>query len=139
MSKLKHVVNLVVGDWSRDGHGHSDNVTIRSTLDKAAISKAYQKGTEIVGFNLSDEVASDYEDSRIRGDELKKLRAAGYTEPFDDEYPEGEEGEYGGTGLLDPETFVELYLWIAQKGNSALQYEVIDASIEIGGYGLYSL
>lgn len=141
MSKLTHVVNLVLGDWSGDGHSKTDFITIRSSLSPVALAKAYNMGCKIVGFDLSNEVASDYEDSRIRGEELKKLRAAGYTKELDDEYPENDSGneEYDGTALLDSDTFAEIYLWVAQKGNPKLQYEVDRSRLDIGGYGLFCL
>ena len=31
---MKHIISLVVGDWSGDGHDKKETINIRSNLDK---------------------------------------------------------------------------------------------------------
>ena len=48
MAKLKNHVTLVLGDWSHDGHGWTQNVYITSNLTRQEIEIAYAKGVENV-------------------------------------------------------------------------------------------
>jgi hypothetical protein len=139
----RHTISLTLGDWSRDGHNQTDQIIIKSNRTTEQIKKAYKKGVKLVGFDFSEEVASEYEDNRIREEELEKLRTAGYTQELDDEYTKDELGEFAdlaGTAALSSDTFAEIYLWIAKRGDPSFEYEVaVDhtCNINIGGYGLF--
>lgn len=133
-NSLLHTINLVVGDWSHDGHSKTETVTILSNLDKKALEKAYKKGSKKVGFDLETDVCADYEDMSMSEDISEKLKAAGI-KPHD--YVE--EDEAGLSFSYNHEAFATLWLDIARLGNPDLKYEITadnNTTINIGGYGL---
>lgn len=136
MSELKNVINLVMGDWSGDGHCKTQTRTIRCNITKKALSKAYTAGAKKTGVAFSDDVARDYEDSTISKDIIEKLAVFGFKI---EEYSEDEEAdEYGRYGLCS-DGYAEAWLFVAKVGNPKLEYEFMDSSssnINIGGYGL---
>lgn len=132
---LVHMINLVVGDWSRDGHSMSETVTILSNLDKESVEEAYKLGTLKVGFDLTEEVCSDYEDMSVPDDVIRKLKAVGINpDAFIEQ--DGDQWSFH----YDYEAFARLWLRIAELGNSTLRYETTDdesPDINVGGYGLF--
>lgn len=139
---LPHMINLVLGDWSGDGHSKTETVTILSNLEKKDVAKAYKKGTKKVGFNLTEEVCAEYEDNNISREQVEKLAELGipkdaYLDSYDLEQDE-EDSEDGFS--LWTNGFAELWLRIAQLGNPDFKYEVTthdSPNINIGGYGMY--
>lgn len=133
--ELPHMINLVVGDWSHDGHNMTEQSTIKCNLEKKDLEKAYKKGTKVVGFNLTEEVCADYEDMSMPAEIAEKLKVAGIDA---NEYVEHEDGEELSFAY-NHEAFTELWLRIAQLGNPDLKYEMSSnesPNINIGGYGL---
>ena len=59
-------INLIVGDWSGDGHTVTETVTISSNCSVDSIRLAYKEGSEILGFDLSETVCREFEDRLIR-------------------------------------------------------------------------
>ena len=55
-SDLKYRLNLIVGDWSHDGHGMTDSVGIRCNRTIAEVQKAYDAAVKLTGMDLSEEV-----------------------------------------------------------------------------------
>lgn len=135
---MEHLVKVVLGDWSGDGHSITDSEVIQTNLTSNEIVKAYYEGSKIVGFNLSDDACCDYQDSLLRGDQVKKLRDAGINLDYDDSHEDPIEDEEDGVSLL-AEEFLELYFEICKLHRPDLQYKIVKLSqINIGGYGLYS-
>jgi hypothetical protein len=130
MSRIK----LVIGDWSCDGHEKSDDYYIESNLSKKEIEKAYKKGTKLLGFDFSEEIAECYEDSTLPKDKWEKFKELGYTGGFDSE----DQADENGVNIW-LEEFLDLYLFIIQLGNPDFKYELVEEedTIHIGGYGLY--
>lgn len=135
--KLPHLINLIVGDWSHDGHSMTETITISCNLDKKETVKAYKKGTKKVGFDLTDDVCSDYEDMSVDPEVIKKMREAGIrVEDFIKQY----EDDSSWSFEYDATSFAEVWLQIARLGNPDLEYEINvhdSPNINIGGYGLY--
>lgn len=135
MSELKHVINLVVGDWSHDGHGKTQLVTIRSSLSGTEIEEAYKNGVKIIGFDLIECVAANYEDSGIDAEYERKLRAAGV------DLDSTVEKTYDRTEWsLWTDSYAELYLFFVKTGNPDFKFEFLnhdESNINIGGYGLF--
>lgn len=137
MSKpeLPHMINLVVGDWSHDGHNMTEQSTIKCNLTKKDLEKAYKKGCKKVGFDLTEEVCADYEDMSVSDDVIEKLRAADI-KPED--FIENDDDD-GWSFSYNWEAFTELWLRIAKLGNPDLEFEMCSndsPNINIGGYGL---
>lgn len=133
MNIKTHEINLIVGDWSNDGHGHKDRVTISCNVNCETLQEYYKKGTEIFGIDIVDKVCSDYQDSYIKDETLGKLRALGIIE---DRMVEDDE-----CWIQDEYEWVEIYMGICKLADKNLDFEVVkqrDTKIEIGGYGLYS-
>jgi len=130
-------INLLVGDRSGDGHDKREHFLIECNLDVAGVQKAYKKAVKLVGFDFSNEVAAEYEDSRISHEQLKKLRELGYDgELFDEKYMAD-----GACGLaMDGLEFAHIYMFFVWLGNKDIVWEFVDAqdaTIDIGGYGIF--
>lgn len=141
-NELNNSINLVIGDWSHDGHEISETVTIKSNLTGPEINDAYEAGTKKVGFNLVEGVACDWQDNSITSQTIDSLKRFGFNpdDVFGD-YECSELESQGKTSIYRDE-FVTMYLFIAGLGNLSFQYEIQenhDNTLHIGGYGLYDL
>ena len=129
---MNSLINLVVGDWSHDGHGITDTTLIRSNRNYDDLIKAYKAGCEIVGFEL-DNICRSYDDGELPVDNAEMLRDAG----FDLNTLEGYEGVDEAI-YITSEDFTIIYLAICQMGDPKFLYEYVTAyPIHIGGYGLF--
>ena len=62
-----HTINLVLGDWSHDGHGITDTVTIKCSHTSEQIKEAYNQAVKNLGFpDLVEDACEEYEDSYLR-------------------------------------------------------------------------
>ena len=127
------IVKLVIGDWSGDGHCQSATVIIDSNFSKLDIEKSYIKGSQIIGFDLIEDVCEEYEDSLIPHEVIVKCKIQGMKlEDFFDEYDE----EYNFRDWTDG--FAKLYLFIVKLGDPDFRYtETKLETVNIGGYGLF--
>jgi hypothetical protein len=128
-----HNINLVVGDWSKDGHNQSESVTIRTNLKLQEVQAAYNKGVKKIGFDLLKNCCHDYEDNVIQPQFVEKLKSSGYKFDENDDLDD-EEGWF-----VDTDIWVELYLFFVKTGNPDFEHEIIsdNESIKLGGYGLF--
>lgn len=126
---MKHSIDLVVGDWSRDGHGISEKYTVEcnyNSKDVWGAIKAAKKWLEL------GEMCSDYEDSTIRQPDFDKLVEAGI-DLTKYEYYDNEEEIH-----MCSDSWVMFNMWLAKTQLPDLEYkEVNNKSLEIGGYGLF--
>lgn len=126
-----HTVNLVMGDWSADGHGMTETITIKCNVSRDELVEAYKVGSLTCGVDLKAEVACDYDDSSFPVDIIEKLEACGFNS-------EGlvEEGD----AFIEPELYWNVWMFIAKLGNPAIEFdEVAGQDIKIGGYGMFQL
>jgi hypothetical protein len=134
-------IELVVGDWSFDGHEKTARFVIDSSLELTDLLKAYKKGCEKVGFDLSKSVADEYEDSiitekqlnAIKGDiPFPKVITKWYA--FEKKY-NSKKHEY----CISLDVFAALWCHVAKRGNPDFSYRFIENKdvINIGGYGLF--
>lgn len=127
------MIEIIMGDTSADGHGQTDSIYIESNLTVQQIQAAYNKGTKLVGFNLVDSVAADYEDNKITVEDWNKLIALG----FDGTSMEDDDDE--DHLALWTDSFSEIYFFICKLGDPTFTYNVTKYDrIDIGGYGLFS-
>ena len=137
--KFAHTVNLIVGDWSDNGHGKTETFTVNCNLDKKALEKAYKAGVKKTQVDLTKDVATNFEDNSISRDAVDKLGKHGFkiSDHSDDvPYPD----EIDCEASLWSDGFATTWLFIARVGNPELEYEfVVDntSTINIGGYGLF--
>ncbi len=135
--ELPYMINLVMGDWSADGHSQTETVTIKSNLDKKGVEDAYKSGVKKTKVDLSKDVARDYEDNIISKKIVNKLCKFGFKiEDCSNDFRADEDG-YG----LWTDGYALAWLFIAQIGNPDFKYEVTNddsPNINIGGYGLFA-
>jgi len=141
MENQEHVIELVIGDWSGDGHEKTRRILLRTNLSSDEIINAYAEGTKVIGVDVMNEVAAEYEDSWLREDSWNKFVAAGIAEMgWEVEGGPEHHWETGEAGLdLDTDSFLDLFLFTVLRGNPSFKYEEIQpsASLPVGGYGLF--
>ena len=98
-----------------------------------AVSSAYKEGCTVVGFDITEEYSSDDSNEVIseeRVEILKSIDFAGVI--FHDK---------DGLYRLSPRSYAEIYMFIANIGDSSIKYKVLndpDYKLEIGGYGIFN-
>lgn len=152
-------MNLILGDWSKDGHNQHDTVTLLSNKPVEEVHKAYKKARELTGISFDERtyklysfhtICTEYEDNRIDDSCWEILQNHGLTLELlnsfgKDKFSDEEELEiWDITG-----TFVNLWIWFTKLGDKELELEISKEEIpningggtEITsgfGYGLYS-
>jgi hypothetical protein len=48
-------MELIVGDWSNDGHGHSTSIIVQTNYDPEDITKAYAQSVEKTGIAFDED------------------------------------------------------------------------------------
>lgn len=132
---MNHIVQIEIGDSSGDGHDKRELFTFSCTHSAFDVREAFRRGSEIVGFNLT-EYCEAYEDNSVPQEVFEKLKEHGAISSWlandIEEYNNGEP-------YLDQETYVKSYMIIAQKGLPELRYSMRRSpAIKAGGYGLFS-
>ena len=131
---LEHQINLVMGDWSHDGHCMSETVTIRTNLSSDELIDAYEKGSKQVEFDLTGDVAADYEEYSFPDEFIEKLQPFGFKA---DEFLE--QPYVDDSWAVSGNAFWRIWLFIAKIGDPSLEFEEVDnVDIIIGGYGMFS-
>jgi len=130
---LNNIINLILGDWSHDGHGRASITTIRSNLTKPEMDEAYIVGTKKVGFSFIEEVGVDFDDysgCSIDQEQTDMLEEAGVDTSCID---------YSDHRIYE-EGFVDIYLDIVKLGDDTFEWERVsheENHIRIGGYGIF--
>lgn len=151
---------LILGDWSDDGHGKTQTITVDHNLaDAKSLKAAFVAGEKILGINF-EEIAEGYEEPWIPEDILEVLIAHKLLEevatnsngePLDGRHwklvPKTAFSgvdyayEYDEKVNINPELYAALYMAIAQLGKPSLEFTApknsYDNRINIGGYGLF--
>lgn len=146
MEKLKYNLQLVLGDWSHDGHNQTDFILLNTNLSKDEIKDAYALAIKKLGFDFTQEVCSEYEDNLLYEKHLDLLLLQGFKIGdlgLLDEYSKKEAVKFFNKKIktlkLYTEEYLNIYLFIIKLGNPNFKYKIIEDSwIDIGGYGLYS-
>lgn len=101
MAELNHVIELEVGDWSKDGHNQSDTFLFKSNYSGEEIDKGFERLKKEKQIDFK-KVCHDYEDSEINDDVLVKLIKLGVlTQEEVDEAEEEYDGRYCVESALD--------------------------------------
>lgn len=140
--ELPYLLDLEIGDWSRDGHEKSETIVIASNLDSDAIMKAYKAGAKKIGVDCMKEVCAEYEDNKLSEAHWRLYIAAGIcTPPFDWVSDAADDPQTGdGIDWIDYEAYTDLFLLTVLCGNPKFRfvYPVRAAkSMPIGGYGVF--
>lgn len=128
-------IRLILGDWSGDGHGKSEDIYVECNLDKDNLAKAFDAGVKKLEVDISD-CCSDYEDSSIPRDIYQIIAAV---DPKWTKKLLGEEEPENEYDYVEYKTFATLWMLTAQAGNPDLKWDFCEDSpyIAIGGYGLF--
>lgn len=152
---MQNTFNVVLGDWSHDGHGHTATIVIKTDAEMADIRQAYDAAVTYYEFDLIAYVADEYEDPLLRLEYVKKLEEKGVTHLTQGlENPKrisihdidirawGDRDEEEGDVELDETMFFHLWILFVQTGMHILslpfEYQIIHGTdIHINGYGLF--
>jgi len=130
---MNTLIKINYGDCPGDGHKINYSSLIRSNKSITDLNEAYQKGSSIVGFDLKETVAKEYEDNLLPEENANALQNHGIDLSGFDSYSE----DLDDITLMSEE-YVELYLKICQLGDPDFLYEYTRMNeINIGGYGLF--
>ena len=123
-----NLLQLVMGDYGGDGHSQTRTSLIKTNLNNYEIKEAYYNGVKLIGVDLINAIASEYEERDVLPEYREAYLSAGYSEE-----------DYSLLERLDYNSFCTLYLFTVQKGNPEFKYEHVNVrNIYIGGYGLFS-
>lgn len=127
---LSHLIPVVFGDWSGDGHGGIDRQYFWSNHPVSVWRRAIYDGECKSGVNLRD-ICGDYEDTSISPEIESKLKAAGYSCDFKN--PE----------CITPQDYMNIFLFLLSLGNPRIIYHNIRhgphyQEVHAGGYGLFN-
>merc|ERR1712087_170795 len=124
----KHRVKLVSGDSTGDGHGHSTDFTIMSSLSRDELQSAYYEGCKKLNFDVQH---WSIDNKVLPAEECAKFERHGLQ-------MWGEEEEGGVRVDACQRDLPILWLFTAKLGAPQLEYEfTADKRIDIGGWGLW--
>lgn len=139
---MKYTHNVVIGDWSNDGHGKSDIVPFVCTHDQEAIRKAYHDFVNKYKIGLHGEsyaavgddyvgILCEYEDCKISKEVYDILARSGIK--MDSFIDDGDVDEY----LFDggPTEVAELFMEMVKTQIPGFNYNIPEEGIEtINGF-----
>lgn len=154
------IVKLEIGDRWSDGHGKYEHFRFTHNLDSnSALQKAYNDGSIILGHDIVEEVAEEYQDHILPEDILEALLDNGVLTKVETPNKHGPEKvnvtyhftstkegydhaySYSDTAFSNCEFHAYLWLEVARLGNPSLEYtslkEEQSETIAIGGYGYF--
>lgn len=67
---------LQLGDWSNDGHGHTEDIIFETNKDIVELREHYFQNCNKYG-NILEELSSDYQDCYIDEDQIEELTDMG--------------------------------------------------------------
>ena len=130
---LVHKVTMVVGDWSDDGHGKTQEFNFKTNRSIEELGELYEKGVEITGHDIMSH-CEDYEDRTVPCDLMQK-----FTELFPQEMEDFSEVETDCTLQIWPEDFAHLVCLTIKAADPDVVFEPVQSENWcIGGYGLFS-
>jgi len=139
---MSHILSLIIGDESDDGHGKRDTYVIESNLSREEIQAAYTRALSEFDAGCLTTVAEDYEDCSLSATQLFAMRRIGYRvqnmywwQEFKEDWGRGQ------TPFITADEFVDLFLTIVRAGDSNFVYKRLssaDTELFIGGYGLFA-
>lgn len=124
---LIHKIELILGDWSGDGHEKTSSFHIMSSLPKEKIIDAYDRAVKILKFDITS-CCEEYEDHSLpeEGQEVLKKNFPKLFKSIDPEW-------------LVKDDFVKIYLAMVAVGDPTFVFahQEPNDSINLGGYGLF--
>ncbi|MGL4632620.1 MAG: hypothetical protein ACRCVT_15560 [Leadbetterella sp.] len=142
-----YTIIVELGDSSGDGHDKTYQFVIDSNLSQTEINEAYTKATNIIGFDLRRDAATECEDDTLIRKHYLMLQKAGLDlSELETEFnPDNSNSDITDESVvvyLDFDQYFNLYMQIVKLGNSDFTFTQIPKStmyIDIGGYGLFTM
>jgi hypothetical protein len=145
---MSDTFNIVVGDWSHDGHGHTRTHLVNTALTYQDVEQAWDavndKLDEKYGFSFH-EVCQDYENNLLTKDQSDAfidmgINLADICDSADDYLYDDDDSD--AEFALDSDSFVKLVITLLNQHNPQLMLHRTTNSnrkeLHIGGYGLFS-
>lgn len=117
------IIQFIVGDKYKDGHGQVEVFLVECSLSKRELEVAFKEGCRTIGVDW----AKEEDEEQFSDDAAAKLREHGIVS----------ESDWGGVFRVGtPETFLDVWMQIAAIGNDSLTWNHAPGppSIWIGGY-----
>lgn len=136
---LKHKIDLIVGDWSRDGHEKSEVVKIKSNLTLEELQAAYKDGSKLIGVDLIKNVCKDYEDNKIPKEICEKILKSLAALNLKSSLEWFEEDLEEDVWIYESE-WAYVILDVCRIGCPNFEWEEVEdgENWKIGGYGVFS-
>lgn len=136
-----HQFNFTVGDWSDDGHGHSETFLIKSSHSVSDVIKAYK----VLNDKLPqfDRWFEEYEESTISVSDYEALIALdpAFAKFFDKSETKKMSGTITRYHLEDgPDGYAKLWIALLKQFTPELELSIVPnrlSTINGGGYGLF--
>lgn len=131
---LSHLIPVVFGDWSGDGHEGTSRQYFWSNQPVSVWRQAVYAGECKVGISLQ-KICSGYEETTVDASVVAKLRTAGFAQEFEGCVEEDQQG-------ISPYDFECIFFFLLVTGNPRILYQRIEhgshhQEVHPGGYGLY--
>lgn len=140
---------IVLGDWSEDGHGKTDTYFIQSAKKLNELQKTYENFVEETNYCFDNRYHSgkkltkfltDYGNFTIKMQDFKQIIGQHYEEyknKTDHECIEDDDEKV----YFYPDSFMDFFIFLMNKRSPALELKVINNEIPTWntgmGYGLY--
>lgn len=138
---MKNTINIVVGDWSRDGHGHTETMSIKSNFTNIQIEKAFKEGCKIIGFDFGSNVAAEYQSSELDLEESHKIFNQinmQEAQEIADKFETNTTFSSSEVVNLDVGSYTALWLMFVKLSSPEFEFEIVEQQkLYIDGYGLF--
>ncbi len=116
--KKSYNVNLLIGDVANVKHNRYLSVIINSNIPASEVENAYENGTKLLGFDISEKLANS---SIMSNKAFSILKSFGFN----------------GKNNFNFVSYTELYLFVCQLGNKEFSATFVNMDeIDIGGIGV---
>ncbi len=129
-----HTINIVVGDWSGDGHGKTKTYIFECSHSPKDVQVAYESGATREQHRIINTIATHYDDNVLTENHIATLKELEYDFEMLECFGEfSDDAKY-----LNTDEYVDIYWHIVKRGNPEITYnEIKGRNITIGGYGFF--
>lgn len=130
---LLYVYQIVIGDWSDDGHGKCDHYTVETSHNMTEIQEAYLKAVNACGVSLhrnskaNYELCSEYQDNTIPEEAEERLTELGVDWKLI-------ETKYDRDCGMNPDSFSYLFMEMVKTQISDFEYKFSAGPPYLNGY-----
>ncbi len=130
-----HTYRVVIGDWSTDGHGRSDDYLVKTSHKQAECQQAYRDAVKASGVALDHQskakiqLCCDFEDSYISAEAIQKLTELGVVWDF----LESELNDDGGVSV-GPDEMARLFMEMIRTQIPDFQYRFVKEPPALNGW-----